>query len=73
MNKNQIIEEVAKCIGCNSEELGEESGLGLTPGWDSLAHVEILERLEGVSGKKLSVDESIFSETLGDLIALFEG
>ena len=72
MTRDEIKQEIAKCIGIETAELNDDSGIGRTQGWDSLAHVEILERLEGISGISISVDESIFSESLSDLVSIFE-
>lgn len=71
MQKERIIEIVSQVLKVPSQTLDLSSSIGNVAGWDSLAQLEILERLEGESGRKLSVDEAIFSESLSDLVDLF--
>jgi acyl carrier protein len=54
-------------------ELEAGDRLGATKGWDSLAHVEIISKLESLSGITLNAEDAIFAETLGDLIEIFSG
>jgi acyl carrier protein len=64
----EIVADVIKFVGV---ELSTESSLGTTDGWDSLAQLEIITRLEQESGVRLSAEDSIYAESLADLISLF--
>ena len=72
MNAYSIKKIVAEVIGADIEILEDDSRLGQSRGWDSIAQLEIIERLETMSGKKLSIEESIFAESLLDLYSLFK-
>ena len=46
MKKNKLIEYISERLAISASQLSNESGLGLTPGWDSIAHLEIMVFLE---------------------------
>jgi len=71
MDKARIVVLISEVLGIEVSLLSSDSGLGVTPGWDSLAHLEILTKLEAETGKKVSVEDSIFAESLEDLCDLF--
>ena len=71
MNESRIKEIVADVIKADESSLSAESALGITDGWDSLAQLEIVTRLEQESGSRLSAEDSIYAESLADLLSLF--
>lgn len=71
VSESRIKEIIADVIKVAGSELGPESALGITDGWDSLAQLEIIARLEQESGIRLSAEDSIYSESLADLVSLF--
>lgn len=63
-----ILVEIVKPL---DGKLEPDAALGSTDGWDSLAQLELIVRLEQESGIKLSAEDSIYAESLPDLLALF--
>lgn len=72
MSEREIVQIVEEVLGLRSGALSADAALGVTQGWDSLAQLEILEKLEKVSGRMLSSEELLLAESLEDLIGLFE-
>lgn len=72
MSKSEIRTLVAQILRMSPADLSIQAGLGVTVGWDSLAQLEILERLEKASGKSLRPEEMLLAETLEDLVDLFQ-
>ncbi len=68
MNKiDRLRQIVAESLNVPPERLTEESGLGLTPGWDSMAHVSILVSIEQEFG--IQVDETLMNcRTIAELV-----
>lgn len=71
LSDSRIKEIVADVIKLEASLLSDESALGMTEGWDSLAQLEIITRLEQESGSRLSAEDSIYTESLADLVSLF--
>lgn len=71
LSDSRIKEIVADVIKLEASLLSDESALGMTEGWDSLAQLEIITRLEQESGSRLSAEDSIYTESLVDLVSLF--
>jgi len=71
LQDSRIIEIIAEVVKISPDELIPDSALGSTRGWDSLAHLELVTRLEQESGIRLSPEDSIFAESLADLLNLF--
>jgi acyl carrier protein len=71
LSESQIRVIVAEIIKFQGIELSPDSALGTVEGWDSLAQLEIITRLEQESGLRLSAQDSIYAESLADLISLF--
>lgn len=72
MSEREIMQIVGNVLGLPPGDLLPDASLGVTKGWDSLAQLEILETLEKASGKMLTSEELLLSESLDDLFALFE-
>lgn len=70
MTRDEVIKTVVEVLGTGNA-LTFEDRLGSTKGWDSLAHIEIVAKLEAASGKRLSTEDAIFAETVADLVELF--
>lgn len=71
LSESRIKEIIAGVIKVEGSQLGPEAALGITDGWDSLAQLEIITRLEQESGIRLSAEDSIYAESLADLASLF--
>lgn len=69
--KESLVKQIVSEVLRNSHPLSDDDRLGFTPGWDSLAHVEIISRLEREAGLALKPEDIIFAESLGDLVQLF--
>jgi acyl carrier protein len=71
MESTEVRRIVAEVLRISSDSLREDAALGVTSGWDSLAQLELIQRLESESGKRIAADDILFSESLPDLIELF--
>jgi len=71
VNRDQVISLVAGVIKAKARDLSDSDSLGRTDGWDSLAHLEIIEKLEEDSGRRLTSEEILFSESIEDLLSIF--
>ena len=71
LSESRITDIVCEIIKPKDGHLDSQSSLGVTEGWDSLAQLEIITRLEQESGIRLSAEDAIYAESLSDLITLF--
>lgn len=71
LSESRIKDIIADVIKVEGSQLGPESALGITDGWDSLAQLEIVTRLEQESSIRLTAEDSIYAESLADLTSLF--
>ena len=73
-NKNSIEAQVIEIVHniLKTEELGItlESSSVDTPGWDSLANLEIISSIESWIGRQLSIDEIIEIVCVQDLVEI---
>jgi len=53
----KVTEIIAQELGCQSNALSTDSGLGQTDGWDSLAHSQIVLALEEKLDVSFDFDE----------------
>ena len=60
----RVLLKIAQLLDSEVEQLSDEDGLGTHPGWNSLAHVEILATLEDECGLVIDA-ESIIKNNLG--------
>ncbi len=54
MTEEELVKEIAKVLKISHENLTDESELGITPGWDSMAHVDIMMLLEESLGIEIT-------------------
>jgi acyl carrier protein len=71
LSEARITDIVREIVKPQDGKLDPESSLGMTQGWDSLAQLERITRLEQESGMRLSAEDAIYAESLSDLISLF--
>jgi len=45
---------LAEALGIEADQVSDDAGIGLTPQWDSLAHMRIILALEDHLGKMLA-------------------
>jgi acyl carrier protein len=71
LSESRIAQIVVEIVKPHDGQLNPDSSLGTTEGWDSLAQLEIITRLEQESGVRLSAEDAIYAESLSDLVSLF--
>jgi acyl carrier protein len=54
------------------EKIDCNTAIGITPEWDSLAHMRLILALEEVVGEKLNMIEVVDIENLTDIISTLE-
>lgn len=54
MTEDELVKEIAKVLKISLENLTDESELGITPGWDSMAQVDIMMLLEESLGIEIT-------------------
>ena len=74
MDRDEIkikIEDSIKTETGYEGEIGEEMAANDIEGWDSLAHVRIMFRIDHLLGTQVDLNSTYATETIGDLIDLF--
>lgn len=66
--ENQVISIAADIFHCEFEALTPNSGIADTPGWDSLAHINLVIEVESALKIKMTTVEIMQIDTLGKLI-----
>jgi acyl carrier protein len=72
MTRDDLIQEIAGILKILTSELTADSRIGLTPGWDSMAHVDIMMLLEERCGIEISEDLLEHYTVLGNILELVE-
>jgi acyl carrier protein len=62
---------VARCLRLPIEVVTEQTRRGLSEGWDSLAHVTIVNAVEGILGRELTTTEILGLESVKTISELF--
>jgi acyl carrier protein len=55
-----------------SGEVSEGTTAADVPGWDSVAHVQLIFLLEEISGKSIDLAKSVEVQSVGDLVKLID-
>lgn len=71
-NKNTAARLIAKALGINVSTVDQTTALGITPQWDSLAHMRIILALEKKLDRQLQPEEIVSISTTGDVTHLLE-
>lgn len=72
MTEKEVLETISEVLRIAPKDLSPDMGLGREPGWDSLANVEILQRLEDRSKLRLGIEETFYLETVADYVDAFK-
>lgn len=56
MTREELIETISSILKVPTADLTPDSALGVTPGWDSMAHVDIMMVLEERLGIEITED-----------------
>lgn len=67
---DNVLRIAARAFGCRIGDLTAESTPFSVPGWDSLAHINLIDTVEREFGVSFSTTEVINLATLGDLITI---
>ncbi len=68
--EQRVMAVVASVLMCPAEQLTRQDGLNMTSGWDSLAHLEVINRLEEEFGCRFTVEETLDLETISDIVTV---
>jgi len=63
----RVLLKIAQLLDTEVEQLSDEDGLGTHPGWNSLAHVEILATLEDECGLVIDAESISGMGTFGSI------
>ena len=63
---------VAEALGLSAAEIDEGTALGVTPQWDSLAHMRLILALEQRLGRRLAPEAIVGLADFGDVVALLD-
>lgn len=65
-------EIIAKGLGRSVAEVDDNAAMGLTEGWDSLAHMRILLEAEAVLGRQIDAGAAATVENVKSLAAVLD-
>jgi len=68
--RDEAVRLVAKALGIQLSEVDETTALGITPQWDSLAHMRLILAVEKKLNKKLGPEEIVGLTGIQDVIDL---
>lgn len=69
---NKLCRFVAEILGVEHDEVGPDTGPGIIPKWDSLAHIQLVAAMEETYEVQLSMDEIINLFSVRDIVTLLE-
>lgn len=72
MTHQNLIDTISEILKVPPTDLTPDSALGVTPGWDSMAHVDIMMVLEDRLGIEISEESLESLTTLGSILHLLE-
>ena len=68
--RDAAIDQMAAALQINPAQVSETTALGITPEWDSLAHLRLVLGIETRLGRQLTPDEIVSLASLRDVVAL---
>ena len=68
----QVRHLLSELFGHPYEEIGDDTGPGDIPQWDSLGHIQVLEALNERMDGELPFEQAIEARSVADLAALLE-
>lgn len=66
------VEVLAEALGLSAAEIRDDTKLGVTPQWNSLAHMRLILALEQRLDRKLGPNEIVSIASLSDVVAAIE-
>ena len=72
MTKLELIDKIRAVLGMSAADLDIDGSLGLTGGWDSLAHVEIMMILEAEFLIEITNDTIDYYSSIERILELVE-
>lgn len=70
--KDKATEILASALGLDTDSIGPDIGLGITPQWDSLAHMRIVLALERILGRQLPAQDIMSIASVNDVAVLLK-
>lgn len=70
MSTRRARELIADAVGRSIDTIGDDAAIGVTEGWDSLAHMRLVEALEEALGRPLESREVISLRSTRDVTAV---
>jgi acyl carrier protein len=68
--RETVVQAVADILGHDPAQLGDDSGLDVTAGWDSLQHLSIIMALEEELGVRVDPEDVTTHRTIGAISRL---
>ena len=68
MIADRVIGAVADVLGMPADHVALDDRQDATPGWDSIAHIEIIEAVEDATGTRLTLQQQTESRSVAKLI-----
>jgi acyl carrier protein len=63
---------IAEAVGRGSEAISDDAAIGVTAGWDSLAHMRLVALLEDALARPLTSGEVVGVRSLRDVSAVLD-
>jgi len=70
--RDAAVRLLAEALQLDPARVDDETTLGVTPEWDSLAHLRLVFGIEARFGRQLSPDEIVSLANLRDVVSLLE-
>ncbi len=72
MTREDLIETISQILKVSPTDLTPDSALGIAPGWDSMAHIDIMMVLEDRLGVEITEDLLESLTTIESILQLLE-
>jgi len=63
---------LAEALQIEQSEISDDTAIGATERWDSLAHMRLMLALEELLGKQIETDDMLSIERHGDVVTYLE-
>jgi len=67
---NTAVSILAQALALDAGAISTETGIGVTPQWDSMAHMRLILALEQHLGRQLPADDMLSISCLNDIKAI---
>lgn len=55
--RDEVLVYIARTLALDEQDLGAEPQFGLTPGWDSLGHMNLIVAIESAVGSEIDLEQ----------------